>query len=126
MPMSLELTPEALAAYRATAQRRWEEEQRERARREERAWALARQAAVLLRKQFGATRIVVFGSLVRQGMFTLWSDVDIAAWGIQPQDTLRAIGAVFDLDAGIQVNLVDVNTTSSELFNAIEQEGVEL
>jgi len=65
----------------------WEEQQ-ERARREKRAWALARQAVALLRKQVGATRVVVFGSLVHKGMFTLWSDVDIAAWGIQPRDTL--------------------------------------
>jgi hypothetical protein len=59
-------------------------------------------------------------------MFTLWSDVDIAAWDIQPQDTLRAIGAVFDLDADIQVNLVDVGTASTELLHQIEREGVEL
>jgi len=87
---------------------------------------LARQAVALLKKQFGATRIVVFGSLVQQGMFTLWSDVDIAAWGIQPQDTLRAIGAVLDLGADIQVNLVDINTASSELLYDIDREGVEL
>jgi predicted nucleotidyltransferase len=115
-----------MAVYRATAHQRWEEEQRERARREERAWDLARQAAALLRKQFGATRIAVFGSLVHPSMFTLWSDVDIAAWDIQPQDTLRAIGAVFDLDADIQVNLVDVGTASTELLHQIEREGVEL
>jgi predicted nucleotidyltransferase len=126
VPKSWELTPEVMAVYRATARQRWEEEQRERARREERAWDLARQAAALLRKRFGATRIVVFGSLVQPGMFTLWSDVDIAAWDIQPQDTLRAIGAVFDLDADIQVNLVDVGTASTELLDKLEREGVEV
>ncbi len=126
MATSLELKPESLDAYRATAQLRWEEEQQELTRREERAWALARQAVALLRKQFGATRIVVFGSLVYQDMFTLWSDVDIAAWDIQPRDTLRAIGAVFDLDTDIQVNLVDVNTASTELLYGIGREGIEL
>ena len=126
MATSLELKPESLDAYRATAQLRWEEEQQELTRREERAWALARQAVALLRKQFGATRIVVFGSLVYQDMFTLWSDVDIAAWDIQPRDTLRAIGAVFDLDTDIQVILVDVNTASTELLYGIGREGIEL
>ncbi len=120
------LAPDKLAVYRATARQRYERERRERARREDRAWILARQAAALLSKEFGATRIVVFGSLVHQGAFTLWSDVDIAAWGIKPQDTLRAIGAVFDLDAAIQVNLVDVNTASQGLLDTIEREGVEL
>ncbi|MBN1886738.1 MAG: hypothetical protein JW850_02065 [Thermoflexales bacterium] len=120
------LTPDKLAVYRATARQRYERERRERARREDRAWILARQAAALLSKEFGATRIVVFGSLVHQGAFTLWSDVDIAAWGIKSQDTLRAIGAVLDLDAAIQVNLVDVDTASQGLLDTIEREGVEL
>ncbi len=38
-------------------------------------------------------------------MFTPWSDVDIAAWGIRPEDTFRAIGAVLDVDSEIEVNL---------------------
>jgi len=64
---------------------------------------------------------------VNAGMFTLWpdSDVDIAAWGIEPEDTLRAQGTVFNLDAGIQVNLVDVNTAPVELIIAIDHEGIE-
>ena len=119
------LTPEAMSVYRATARRRHEKEQQERARREEQAWALARKAAALLREQYGATRVVVFGSLTHAGMFTLWSDVDIAAWGIEPEDTLRALGAVLYLDAGIQVNLVDVNTAPVELIIAIDHEGIE-
>jgi predicted nucleotidyltransferase len=114
-----------MAVYRATARRRHDKEQQERARREEHAWALARQATALLREQFGATRVVVFGSLAHAGMFTLWSDVDIAAWGIEPEDTLRALGAVFDLDAELRVNLVDVNTASAELIKVIEREGIE-
>ena len=124
--MSLELTPELFDVYRTTARQRHEKEQRERARREARAWVLARRAAGLLKERFGAARVVVFGSLVHDGLFTLWSDVDIAAWGLQPQDTLQAIGAVFDLDADIQINLADVNTVSVELLSAIEREGVGL
>ncbi len=119
------LTPEAMSVYRATARRRHEKEQQERARREEQAWALARKAAALLREQYGATRVVVFGSLTHAGMFTLWSDVDIAAWGIEPEDTLRALGAVYDLEAELQVNLVDVKTARAGLIEVIEREGIE-
>lgn len=121
-----ELTPEDVAAYRAAARRRGEQEQRHLALRKRRAWTLARRAAAVLREEFDAERVVVFGSLVQEGCFTPWSDVDIAAWGIHPHDTFRAMGTVLDLDAEIEVNLVDVETCSASLRTAIEQDGVVL
>ena len=69
---------------------------------------------------------MAFGSLVHEGWFTPWSDVDIAAWGIQPKDTFRAIGVVMDVSREIEVNLVDVGACSPSLRAAIEREGVEL
>jgi uncharacterized protein len=56
--------------------------------------------------------------------FNRWSDVDIAAWGLAPEDTFRAIGAVMDLPTEIAVNLVDVNTARPSLVAAIERDGV--
>jgi predicted nucleotidyltransferase len=126
MPAAREMTPEEIAVYQATVQRRWEQEQQELVRREEQAWEVARRAATLLREQFGATRVVVFGSLVHKGCFTRWSDVDIAAWGIRPECTFRAISAVMDMDAEIEVNLVDVAACRPSLLAVIEREGIEL
>jgi predicted nucleotidyltransferase len=126
MTTALKLTPDEIATYRAAARRRGEQEQRELARREKRAWVLARRAATLLREQFEAERVVVFGSLVHSGCFTPWSDVDIAAWGIHPHHTFRAMGMVMDIDAEIQLNLVDVGTCSISLLTTIEREGVAL
>ena len=126
MATALELTTEEIDAYRAAALRRQEREQRELAHREERAWELARRAAALLRMEFGATRVMVFGSLVHKGCFTPWSDMDIAAWGIRPVDTFRAIGAVMDIDVKFQANLVDVAACSPSLLATIEQDGVDL
>ena len=120
MPTALELTSEELSRYREFAQQRQEDERRELAIREAKAWDLARQAASLLVKQFRAEHVVVFGSLVCANGFTIWSDVDIAAWGIQPQDTFKAIGAVMDLSDKIIVSLVDVNTCSASLLAVIE------
>ncbi len=74
-----------------------------------------RAAAQLLKQKYGATRVVVFGSLVHEGRFTRWSDVDVAAWGLGMHDTFRAIGDVMDLSSEIEVNLVDVNTCGSEI-----------
>ncbi len=126
MPIQLELSPEKLAIYRATARRRRQQEKAEINRRREKAWRIARQTARLLREQFNVSRVVVFGSLTRESGFTRWSDVDIAAWGIAPEDTFRAIGAVMDLGTEIRVNLVDVNTARPSLLAVIEQDGVEL
>jgi len=69
---------------------------------------------------------VVFGSLVHEECFTPWSDVDVAAWGIRPEDTFRAIGAVLDIDDEIEVNLVDMGACPEWLRSVIEREGVDL
>jgi len=94
--------------------------------REKHAWMLARQAADLLRKHYGARRVMVFGSLAHKDCFTLWSDVDLAVWGLHPEDTFKAMGAVQDLDADIEINLVDVSTGSPSLIHEIESEGIEI
>ncbi|MFN2106397.1 MAG: nucleotidyltransferase family protein, partial [Candidatus Promineifilaceae bacterium] len=85
-----------------------------------------RQAAVLLRDEFAASRVVVFGSLALDSGFTRWSDVDLAAWDIAAEDTFRAIGAVMDLGQEIAVNLVDVNTARPSLLAAIEKDGIDI
>lgn len=118
-----ELTDDDLKAYRLTARLREQRDRKEPMERITKAWALARRAADLLRGHFGAARVVVFGSLVREGCFTPWSDVDLAAWGLKPADTFRAIGMVHCLDPDVESNLVDVNTCSATLKLLIEAEG---
>ena len=120
------VTPADLGAYRATARRQKAREQQALERRHKRAWDLARCAATLLKERFGASRVVVFGSLIHAGCFTPWSDVDIAAWGIAPHDTFRARGAVHDLATDMALNLVDVGACQPTIFTVIAQEGVDL
>jgi hypothetical protein len=64
----LDLTCEEWQAYRpgdrAGGNQAWE--------RWERAWRVAQAAAALLREQFGATRVVAFGSLVHRGIEPTW------------------------------------------------------
>ncbi|MCK4392933.1 nucleotidyltransferase domain-containing protein [Candidatus Bipolaricaulota bacterium] len=123
---AVELTAEELRTYRRTARLRGQRVRQGTVERRTRAWELARQAATLLRERFGAERVVVFGSLVHEGCFTLWSDVDLAAWGLRPEDTFRAIGAIQDLSPDIELNLVDVEACSPSLLAVIKAEGVEL
>jgi predicted nucleotidyltransferase len=126
MATARELSPDEVAGYRDSARRRAQDERRALAVRERCAWALAQRLAVLLREQFHVQRMAVFGSLVRPGCFTAWSDVDVAAWGLCPADTFRAMGMAMDLGGGIAVDLVDVATCSVSLLRVIESEGVPL
>jgi predicted nucleotidyltransferase len=121
-----DLSSEKLSQYRLTALRRQKERISKFKQRREKGWELVREAAEILREKYHAKRVVVFGSLLHESRFTQWSDVDIAAWGIPPELTFRAIGAVMDLDPTFEVNLVDVNTCTPSLLEAIEKESVEL
>ena len=90
------------------------------------AWEVARQAARLLREQYGAARVVVFGSLVNDEAFTVWSDIDLAAWGIAPDRFYRAVASVTGLSPHFRVDLVDPDACRPALRQALEREAVDL
>jgi predicted nucleotidyltransferase len=123
---SFNLSPDKLAQYRRTAIRREKVRVSQMKVRMKQAWKLAKKAAKILREQYHAKRVVVFGSLLHETRFTKWSDVDIAVWGIPPDQTFRAIGAVMDLDSSLEINLVDVNTCTPSLLKSIEREAVDV
>jgi len=119
---ALELTREELRAYRPgkaggtwNAEKRWTQ-----------GWEVARAAGRLLRGQFGATRVVAFGSLARREEFGPWSDIDLAAWGIPTDQFYRAVAAVTGLSPDFEVNLVDAQDCRPSIREAIEREGIEL
>ncbi len=72
---ALELTTEEWRAYRPVQK----PSERQAEERFEQAWEVAYRAARLLRERFGATRVVVFGSLAHRAWFRPWSDIDLAA-----------------------------------------------
>ncbi len=121
--MSLEGSAIELDRYRASAQARWRNERTQRAERQQRAWRLARQAAELLKVEFGVQRVAIFGSLTHSDRFTRWSDVDLAAWGLTAANWLKASAAVRALARDIEINLVDVSCCAPELLAAVERDG---
>lgn len=92
----------------------------------DRAWAVARQAAALLKSSFGAKKVAVFGSLVNRLWFSRWSDIDLAAWGIPHDCFYKAVAAVTDLSEEFKVDLVDPESCRPGLRERIEQEGIVL
>jgi len=115
-----------MAVYRATARRRWARERQALAERRERAWELARNAAALLRTEFGAGQVTAFGSLVHPDRFDARSDVDLAVRGLDERCYFRAVGRLLSLDPGIEVDLVMVEDASDRLRDTVEREGVPL
>lgn len=109
--------------YRKTAEKNWQNSHVQREICREKAWRLVQLASSLLKEKFGATQVMVFGSLIHEDCFTLWSDVDMAAWGLSTLDTFKAMGEVRELDESIEINLVDINVCQSSLLERILQEG---
>ena len=94
------------------------------------AWQAAQEAAAALRDRFGASRVVVFGSLAR-GDFTLGSDIDMAAWGVSPRKYFGAVSFLLDLGAdfgrdgrGFRIDVVAGEAAPERLRSQIEREGV--
>lgn len=118
------LSPAAMANYCATAHRRAEEAERVLMRRRERAGEVAHRAAALLKEEFGATQVTVFGSTVHGHWFTATSDIDLAASGLAPDDYFTAVARLQDLSPEFKVDLVALERCKPELREAIMCEGV--
>lgn len=65
-----------------------------------------RQAARVLREEFGAKKVVRFGSLAPQLWYSPRSDIDMAAWGIPPREFFRAAAKVSRVTSEFEVNLI--------------------
>ena len=124
MPKTLlELAPEQRRAYTGLSSRAGTQSA---VSDDKRAWAVARLAARLLRDRFGATRVVVFGSLVDPAAFSRWSDIDMAVWGVPAPLFYRAVASVSAQSPEYHVDLVSPEDCRPEMRRAIEREGVEL
>ncbi len=120
------ITPEAMAIYRVTTERRWAEEKVQLAERKARALLVAHQAADLLRHRFGVTQVVLFGSLAHGRWFTQASDIDLAAWGIQDADYFLAVAWLQDLSSEFSIDLVQMERCRPALVAVVQTEGIPL
>lgn len=127
MPTALELGPGGWKEYLAGARRRLRVRPASSARsREERRLVEAlREVALILKARFGASRVLLFGSLARGGWQASTSDVDLAVEGLKG-DYWEAWGVVEDAVADRRVDLVEMEAASPSLRAAIEEEGVNL
>ena len=122
---ALDVTPEEMAEYRANYARRRREARVRAAEQEGRAWELARQASGTLKERFGATRVLLYGSLAR-GDFALGSDIDLVAWGIDSDRWLDVVGVGMDLGREIAMSVALAQSMRAEVMREALKDGKEL
>jgi uncharacterized protein len=130
----MSLTDEQMAIYRAAAQTRQQQKRDRLWQRQHLGMAVAHQARDLLKQNFRVDRVVLFGSMrfacegaeVALAHIHDRSDVDLAVWGLNPQDYFRAVGQLLALHPDITVDLVEIETAPPRLRCAIESTGVPL
>ncbi|MFO7682144.1 MAG: nucleotidyltransferase domain-containing protein [Chloroflexota bacterium] len=115
-----------MAEYRAGARQREAERQAALDERFQRAWEVARQGAEILKSQFQAEKVVVFGSLTDRSRFHQRSDIDLAAWGTSEKSYLKALGRVMDVTSEFMVDFVRIEEARDHIRKSIERDGVEL
>lgn len=127
MPTALEMTPKEWGRFNPAKNITAHRAQKEYlADRREKALKVAREAAALLRQNFGAEKVVVFGSLTNEESFTSWSDIDLAAWGISPDNFYLAVAAVTGLSPFFKIDLVEPDNCRKSITEVIYREGVEI
>jgi uncharacterized protein len=124
LAMTIQITPAQLEIYRKTAFEREAKLRLQITERHQHAWEIARQAAKILKEEFGASRVVVFGSLLHPELFHLRSDIDLGVWDIQ--NYFRAVSRLMDIDPAIDFDLVPVEDACPGILAVIQQEGVDL
>lgn len=112
-----------LASYVEAWKERAREEDAQRASARGRALADAQRIAALLAREFGATEVVLFGSLAREGDFRLDSDIDLAAGGIAPERFFAASSAAA-AQTQFELELVPLEDVAPALRARIDIEGV--
>jgi predicted nucleotidyltransferase len=80
-------------------------------------------AAKLLKTEFGASEVILFGSLARRGSFSLYSDIDLAVRGIAPEKFFAASAAIERVDVNFQIDLVELETCPPAVLKKIEKDG---
>ncbi len=112
----LMIAPEQMAAYRLTATKREEARLQNLQSRRSQGIAISQQAAELL-KQWGATRVVLFGSILGE-YFHETSDLDLAVQDLPEHLYFRAVAQLQDI-SNFTIDLVEINYAAPYIQEAI-------
>ena len=89
-----------------------------------RAWQTAYQVATLLYEKFGATQVVVFGSLTEPTSFTKKSDIDIAVSGLSKDQYDKAWNAIWDFKSGFKIDIINFDRSKGLFRERIKYQAI--
>ncbi len=129
MPTALELTRDGWKDYlqragrRLTASKMTDTDKRER----DLLLRRVRKAAGVLKDQFGARQVILFGSLAGSAWYGATSDIDLAVEGLKGgKNYWQAWRAVEEIVNDRLVDLIEIEDASESLRQAIQRYGIEL
>jgi predicted nucleotidyltransferase len=87
------------------------------------ALSAAKKAAKLLKEEYEAETVWIFGSLTERARFDKWSDIDLAARGIPLEKFYAAVGAITREVTQFKIDLIDVDDCKESLEKAVKKDG---
>ena len=102
-----------------------EEARRHGAGRKDAWWTAAREAAGVLRSDYGAQRVAVVGGLVREAPLHYWSELTLAVWKM-PKFDYAALHAFYDRFSEPRIDLIAAERATPARQQAIAGEPVEI
>lgn len=91
--------------------------------RRQQAQQAAEVCARVLKEQFGAHEVYVFGSLAGQSPWHSRSDIDLAVEGLASEQYISALSALWELlPEGLELDLVTLETAPPELVARVKGE----
>ena len=88
------------------------------------AWQTAYRVATLLYEKFGATQVVVFGSLTEPTSFTKKSDIDIAVSGLSDDAYDKAWNAIWDFKSGFKIDIINFDRSKGLFRERIKYQAI--
>ena len=111
-PTTSGMSASELAECRENLKRQWENRRVDKELLQ-RAWETARRLATVLYRDFGATKVAVFGSLTEPKRFTQNSDIDIVVWGVSYNKCLDALWETKGLNPEFKIDIINFKSIDS-------------
>lgn len=86
----------------------------------------AKELADILKTKFGATKVVLFGSMLSVNDIRMKSDIDLAVWNISSKDYISALSALMNHSRSFDVDLVRIEEAPSSLKTYVQDKGLVL
>ena len=118
-----EMSPSELAECRENLKRQWENRRVDKEL-VQRAWETARRLAIVLYRDFGATKVAVFGSLTEPKRFRQNSDIDILVWGVSYDKCLDALWETKGLDPEFKIDIINFKSVDRLFRERILSEAI--